>query len=117
MEVGDAHRAQVFLVLALASGEGRCYEGLVSLKPDRKGLVRVRDAMPQVPAATKGSGSATATIERPRTLDPEAQAVLDRLHAGQGQSATAAASPIPNKIEPAKTHQRTKPGRDRGPER
>lgn len=81
----------------------------------RARLVRVRDAMPQVPTATKGS--ATATLERPRTLDPEAQAMLDRLHAGQGKPATAAASPIPNKIEPVKTHQTTKPGTDRGPER
>ncbi|MEC5201122.1 hypothetical protein RCH21_003378 [Arthrobacter sp. PL16] len=83
----------------------------------RARLVRVRDAMPQVPTAVSANGTATATIERPRTLDPEAQAMLDRLHAGQGKPATAAASPIPNKIEPAKTHQRTTPGTDRGPER
>ncbi|MEF9942943.1 MAG: relaxase/mobilization nuclease domain-containing protein [Burkholderiaceae bacterium] len=83
----------------------------------RARLVRVRDAMPQVPTAASANGTATATIERPRTLDPEAQAMLDRLHAGQGKPATAAASPIPNKIEPAKTHQTTKPGTDRGPER
>lgn len=83
----------------------------------RARLVRVRDAMPQVPTATSANGTATATIERQRTLDPEAQAMLDRLHAGQGKPATAAASPIPNKIEPAKTHQTTKPGTDRGPER
>ncbi|MGP5288288.1 relaxase/mobilization nuclease domain-containing protein [Glutamicibacter arilaitensis] len=83
----------------------------------RARLVRVRDAMPQVPTTAKGNGGATATIERPRTLDPEAQAMLDRLHAGQGKPASAAASPIPNKIEPAKTHQTTKPGTDRGPER
>lgn len=83
----------------------------------RARLVRVRDAMPQVPTAASANGTATATIERPRTLDPEAQAMLDRLHAGQGKPATAAASPIPNKIEPAKTHQTTKPGMDRGPER
>lgn len=83
----------------------------------RARLVRVRDAMPQVPTAASAKGTATATIDRPRTLDPEVQAMLDRLHAGQGKPATADASPIPNKIEPAKIHQTTKPGTDRGPER
>lgn len=83
----------------------------------RARLVRVRDAMPQVLTAASANGTATATLERPRMLDPEAQVMLDRLHAGQGKPATAAASPVPNKIEPAKTHQTTKPGTDRGPER
>lgn len=61
----------------------------------RARLVRVRDAMPQVPTAVSANGTAKATIERSRTLDPEAQAMLDRLHGGQGKPATAAASPHP----------------------
>ena len=43
--------------------------------------------------------------------------VLDRLQAGQAKPATEAASPVPNKIEPARTRQHSTPGADRGPER
>jgi hypothetical protein len=87
----------------------------------RARLVRVREALPQPlegGQAVAPSGTATATLEQPQaTLDPEAQAMLDRLRAGQGRTAAAAASPVPNTIEPAKTRQTTTPGADRGPER
>ena len=66
-------------------------------------LTRVRDALPAVSAEA--------------SLDSETQAMLDRLRAGQAQPATAATSPVPNKIEPTKPRQRTGPGAEHGPER
>ncbi len=87
----------------------------------RARLVRVREALPKPlegGQAMSPVGAATATVERPQaTLDPEAQALLDRLRAGQGRSAAEAASPVPNKLEPAQTRQKTTPGAERGPER
>ncbi|QAY65002.1 relaxase (plasmid) [Xylanimonas allomyrinae] len=100
---------------AKASGQER--HARLLAEETRARLVHVRDALPApAPAAAP---TATATIERPHTLDPEAQAMLDRLHAGQARpaAAAAAASPVPNKIEPHRTRQSTTPSRDRGPER
>lgn len=78
----------------------------------RARLTRVRDALPAVTAAPSSTSAEPA-----KALDPEAQAMLDRLRAGQAQPATAATSPVPNNIEPAKPRQRTGPGAERGPER
>ncbi|WP_188757052.1 relaxase/mobilization nuclease domain-containing protein [Microbacterium lacticum] len=78
----------------------------------RPRLTRVRDALPA--PATAG---AVATAERTRTLDPETQAMLDRLQAGQAKPAAEAGSPLPNPIEPARPRETTGPGADRGPER
>ena len=75
-------------------------------------LTRVRDALPAVSAEASSTTAAPAA-----TLDSETQAMLDRLRAGQAQPATAATSPVPNKIEPTKPRQRTGPGAERGPER
>lgn len=87
----------------------------------RARLVRVREALPKPLEGGQmvtPAGAATATLERPEAgLDPDAQAMLDRLRAGQARAATQAASPVPNKIEPAKTRQATTPAADRGPER
>ncbi|MFC0456223.1 relaxase/mobilization nuclease domain-containing protein [Arthrobacter liuii] len=82
-------------------------------------LLRVRNALPKPLGASQGAAQgapATATVDRPK-LDPEAQAMLDRLHAGQAKPATEATSPVPNRIEPSRARQTTKPGADRGPER
>ncbi|WP_298799528.1 relaxase/mobilization nuclease domain-containing protein [uncultured Pseudonocardia sp.] len=75
-------------------------------------LTRVRDALPAVSAEASSTTAAPAA-----TLDSETQAMLDRLRAGQAQPATAATSPVPNKIEPTKPRQRTGPGAEHGPER
>lgn len=83
----------------------------------RARLVRVREALPRPEQATGAAGAATATLERPPALDPEARATLDRLHAGQAKPATEATSPVPSRIEPDKTRQTTRPGADRSPER
>jgi hypothetical protein len=90
----------------------------------RARLVRVREALPKPvqggPAAAP-TGGATATLERPPVptvpLDPEAQTMLDRLRAGQGQPGPGAGPPVPSKLEPAKTRQASTPGAERGPER
>ena len=50
-------------------------------------------------------------------LDPEAQAMLDRLRAGQARPATEAGPPVPNPIEPARPRETTGRGAERGPER
>jgi hypothetical protein len=78
----------------------------------RARLTRVRDALP-----AHASTTATATLERATPLDPETQAVLDRLQAGHAKPATAATSPVPNKIEPVKPRETTRPSADRGSER
>lgn len=89
----------------------------------RARLVRVRDAMPTptpapVPRAEPSTvaPTSTATLERPRTLDPAAQAMLDRLSAGHAQP-TSTTSPVPTQLEPTRVRQSTTPNRDRGPER
>jgi len=86
----------------------------------RARLVRVRDALPNPVevASVQPAGPATAVIERPPvTLDPDAQAVLDLLHASQRDDAGKATSPVPNDVEPTRVRQPTRPGADRGPER
>ena len=100
---------------SVAAGQAR--QAQILAEDTRARLVRVRDAMPSPATATAPSGTATATMTRPADLDPEAQAMLARLQAGQAKSATEAASPVPNKIEPARTRQHSTPGADRGPER
>lgn len=86
----------------------------------RARLVRVRDALPKpvdVAGATPTS-TATAVLKRPTVvLEPEAQAVLDRLNAGQAHDATRAASPVPNSVDPQRVRQTTRPAAERGPER
>lgn len=86
----------------------------------RARLVRVRDALPPLvdTGGARSTSTATAVIERPpATLDPEAQAVLDRLRAGQAHEATKATSPVPNSVDPVRVRQTTQPGAERGPER
>lgn len=73
-------------------------------------LVRVRDALPQ-PAAPTGAVAVQA-----RSLDPQAQAMLERLSAGHAHDATKAASPLPATLEPAERRKTTR-GAERGPER
>lgn len=100
---------------SVAAGQAR--QAQLLAEDTRARLVRVRDAMPSPATATAPSGTATATMTRPTDLDPEAQAMLDRLQVGQAKPATEAASPVPNKIEPARRRQHSTPGADRGPER
>jgi hypothetical protein len=57
------------------------------------------------------------TAQPTTTLDPEAQAMLDRLRAGQARPATEAGSPVPNPIKPARPRETTRPGADRSAER
>lgn len=80
----------------------------------RARLVRLREALPAPAAVATATPAGTTTSTK---LDPEAQAVLDRLRAGQAHDATRAASPLPSKIEPAKRADPIRPGADRGPER
>lgn len=95
---------------SVAAGQAR--QARLIAEDVRARLTRVRDALPApMPAG------AVATAERTTTLDPEAQAMLDRLRAGQARPATEAGSPVPNPIEPARPRETTGPGADRGPER
>lgn len=82
----------------------------------RARLVRVREALPAPATAARAAGG-TATLERLTTLDPEAQAMLDRLRVGNAHDATAAVDPLPRPIEPRKTRQPNQPGPERGVER
>ena len=98
---------------SVAAGQAR--QARLLAEDTRARLVRLREALP-APAAVATAAPAAATSTSPK-LDPEAQAVLDRLRAGQAHDATRAASPLPSKIEPAKRAETIRPGADRGPER
>lgn len=98
---------------SVAAGQAR--QARLLAEDTRARLVRLREALP-APAAVATAAPAAATSTSPK-LDPEAQAVLDRLRAGQAHNATRAASPLPSKIEPAKRAETIRPGADRGPER
>ena len=100
---------------SVAAGQAR--QAQLLAQDTRARLVRVRDAMPSPAIATVSSGITSTTMTRPTALDPEAQAMLDRLRAGQARPTTEVASPLPNKIEPALRRQHSTPGADRGPER
>ncbi|MGW9114515.1 relaxase/mobilization nuclease domain-containing protein [Microbacterium sp. NPDC055683] len=83
----------------------------------RARLVRLRDALPAPAQQRTGASPAATSPTATATLDPEAQAILDRLTAGQAHDASKAASPLPSTIEPTKPRQTTQPGAERGPER
>lgn len=95
---------------SVAAGQAR--QAPLIAEDVRARLNRVCDALPAPMTA-----GAVATAERTTTLDPEAQAMLDRLRASQARPATEAGSPVPNPIEPARPRETTGPGADRGPER
>ena len=98
---------------SVAAGQAR--QARLLAEDTRARLVRLREALP-APAAV-GAATPAGTPSTSPKLDPEAQAVLDRLRAGQAHDATRAASPLPSKIEPAKRAETIRPGADRGPER
>nr|WP_300141450.1 relaxase/mobilization nuclease domain-containing protein [Propionicimonas sp.] len=98
---------------SVAAGQAR--QARLLAEDTRARLVRLREALP-APAAVATAAPAAATSTSPK-LDPEAQAVLDRLRAGQAHDSTRAASPLPSKIEPARRAETIRPGADRGPER
>ena len=98
---------------SVAAGQAR--QARLLAEDTRARLVRLREALP-APAAV-GAATPAGTSSTSPKLDPEAQAVLDRLRAGQAHDATRAASPLPSKIEPAKRAETIRPGADRGPER
>ena len=98
---------------SVAAGQAR--QARLLAEDTRARLVRLREALP-APAAV-GAATPAGTPSTSPKLDPEAQAVLDRLRAGQAHDATRAASPLPLKIEPAKRAETIRPGADRGPER
>lgn len=88
----------------------------------RARLDRVGAALPKPPSErTQPEGrTATVTIERPvepPKLDPAAERARRLMDAGQAKPATAATSPVPNTIEPARRRHAARPGADRGPER
>lgn len=88
----------------------------------RARLDRVSAALPKPPSArTQPEGrTATATIERPvepPKLDPAAERARRLMDASQAKPATAATSPVPNTIEPARRRHTARPGAARGPER
>lgn len=88
----------------------------------RARLDRVGAALPKPPSErTQPEGrTATATIERPvepPKLDPAAERARRLMDASQAKPATAATSPVPNTIEPARRRHTARPGAARGPER
>lgn len=98
---------------SVAAGQAR--HARLLAEDTRARLVRLREALP-APAQQQAGAAATAATTS-ATLDPEAQAILDRLRASHAQDATDASSPVPTKIEPAKARETARPGADRGPER
>lgn len=106
---------------AARAAEQRRHADLLA-EDTRARLNRVRAALPKPPSErTQPEGrTATATIERPvepPKLDPAAERARRLMDAGQAKPATAATSPVPNTIEPARRRHTARPGADRGPER
>lgn len=62
-------------------------------------LVRVREALPTPTMEQPAMAMAGAPVMDPPVLDPNVQAVLDRLEAGRTSQSP---SPVPNRIEPAR---------------
>jgi len=125
---GQGAVAQAAMIRQVLRLTGAVYESAVAGQQARQArllaedtrarLERVRDALPRGDRQPMQSSGGTATIERARVLDPDAERVLRLMEAGQAKPATEAASPLPNPIEPGRPRQTTKPGRgDRGPER
>lgn len=81
----------------------------------RARLVRVREQLPNAVAV-----SVPPTVAHQSTaanLDPEAQAMLERINASQAASATAAVSPVPDRLTPSpSTHVPTIPDPRQAPE-
>lgn len=81
----------------------------------RTRLVRVREALPD-PQTRQAPTMEMAAADRP-VLDPEAQAVLDRLNASHNQDAAqAATSPVPNQVQKERSRQTTTRGPGQGHE-
>lgn len=102
-------------VYEASAAAGQARQARLLAEDTRARLVRVREGLPS-PSSAGSSATAIATAPA-TTLDPEAQAVLDRLRAGQAHDAARATSPVPSPIEPVKRAERTRAGTDRGPER
>ncbi|MBW9211760.1 relaxase/mobilization nuclease domain-containing protein [Mumia sp. zg.B21] len=96
---------------SLAAGQSR--QARLLADDTRARLVRLRAALP---TPQQDATTTTAPRTNTATLEPEAQAILERLNAGQADDGPAV-SPLPNTIDPAKPRQVTRPGADRGPER
>lgn len=117
-----AHAALVRQMIALTEAIIRAAQAAAQERHARDVLTEARSRLDRVHAAMQpaaqatSQGSATATVERPQ-LDPEAQAILDRLNASHAQDATGATSPVPKKIEPRKVTEPTRPGSGRDVER
>ncbi len=127
---GQGTVAQAVMIRQLLRLTQAVYEASVAAEQARQAqllagdtrarLVRVREALPNPldGAGALAVGTQTTVLEKPRAaLDPESQAVLDRLQAGQAHDATRATSPVPNRLDPRRVHQTSQPGADRGPER
>ena len=97
----------------VAGGQAR--QAQLLAQDTRARLVRVREGLP--PAAVESGPTSTGQASKPAALDPEAQAILDRLQAGQAGEAARTIDPLPTTLEPAKRPQTTRPGAERGPER
>lgn len=123
---GKGHVAQAVMIRQLLRLTQAVYDSAVAGEQARQArllaedtrarLVRVRNAMP-APMQEQRTTSTTTTTTTTATLDPAAQAILDRLNASHAQDATKAASPVPNKVEDQRARQTTTRGPDRGPER
>lgn len=105
---------------ARAAGQRR-YADLLA-EDTRARLNRVRAALPKPSRARPQpeERTAPATLERPADppqLDPAAARARRLMDAGQAKPATAATSPVPTRIEPARRRHTARPGAARGLER
>ena len=118
--LAEAVMVRQLLRLAQAVHDANVAAGQVRLartlaQDTRARLVRVRAGLP-APAAVGAGRPQSPGSPRPE-LEPEAQAVLDRLRASQKHDGDRTASPLPAKLEPAKRGKAIRPGAQRGPER
>lgn len=104
-------------VYAAAQASAQARQAQLLAEDARARLVRVREALPTPTNNSAPIADASRNAASVAVLEPETQAVLERMQASQAHNATRAVNPIPTEIEPPARRQKTVPTRDRGVER
>ena len=104
-------------VHAAAQASAQARQAQLLAEDTRARLVRVRESLP-TPATSAGApvtaGTAKGSVA---VLEPETQAVLERMQASQAHQAGRLVNPLPTDIQPAARKQKTRPTRNQGVER
>ena len=104
-------------VHAAAQASAQARQAQLLAEDTRACLVRVREALPTPTTNTNTPTSAGVVRGSVAVLEPETQAVLDRMRASQAHQAGQLVNPVPTDIQPAARKPKTLPTRDQSAER